>query len=179
MRILFTVALCLGLTLPVLAQNADTEPASKDDVILLLRTMRSHDMLERTMEVMSRSMQQLMRDQIIKDKGKLPPNFDARMKKSMEDLIKGMPVDELTQSVIPAYQKHFTKSEIESLNAYYSSPMGQKVLEVMPTVMQEGIQAEMPILTRYLDEWKTRMARELEPDNSPAKPAPKSSGPAN
>ncbi len=144
-----------------LAQSSD-EPASKDDVILYLRTMRSHDMFQRIMEVQSQSMQQMMHDQMVKDKGSVPADFDARRKKLMDDLLKNMPIDEITQAMIPAYQKHFTKSDIEAMNAFYSSPVGQKVLQELPAVMQEGMQAAMPILTTYVTDWKGRMEQELK-----------------
>jgi uncharacterized protein len=144
-----------------LAQTAD-EPASKDDVILYLRTMHSHDMLQQVMEVQSQNMQQLFRDQLLKEKGSVPPKFDAHFKKAMDDLIKGMPIDEITQAMIPVYQQHFTKNDIAAMNAFYSSPVGQKVLQVLPVVMQEGSQAAMPIVSKYLSEWKDRMQQDMK-----------------
>jgi hypothetical protein len=101
------------------------------------------------------------------------------MKKAMDDLVKTMPIDEITEAMIPAYQKHFTKSDIEAMNTFYSSPVGQKVLEELPAVMQEGSQAAMPIMSKYLTEWKTRMeqeAKEMEkdaPQKVPIQQAPK------
>ncbi len=71
---------CLAFAVPVLAQTAD-EPASKDDVILYLRTMHTHDMIQQIMEIQSQNMQQLFHDQIIKDKGSVPPDFDAHLRK--------------------------------------------------------------------------------------------------
>ena len=53
------LSFCAGI--PALSQAAD-EPASKDDIILYLRTMRSHEMFQRIMEVQSQNMQQLFRD---------------------------------------------------------------------------------------------------------------------
>ena len=150
-----------GAVQSALAQSSD-EPASKDDVILYLRTMRSHDMFQRIMEVQSQSMQQMMHDQMVKDKGSVPADFEARQKKLMDDLLKNMPIDEITQAMIPSYQKHFTKGDIEAMNVFYSSPVGQKVLEQLPAVMQEGMQAAMPILTTYVTEWKGRMEQELK-----------------
>jgi hypothetical protein len=132
-----------------LAQNAD-EPASKDDVILYLRTMHSHDMFQKIMEVQCQNMQELFRDQLLKEKGSVPPEFDTRFKKAMDDLVKGMPIDQITQAMIPAYQQHFSKSDIAAMNAFYSSPVGQKVLQELPAVMQEGSQAAMPIMSNYL-----------------------------
>ncbi|HZQ94462.1 MAG TPA: DUF2059 domain-containing protein [Candidatus Sulfotelmatobacter sp.] len=162
---------CLLLAAPVVAQSGDQTP-SRDDIIVYLRTMHSHDMLQKTMQVQAESMRQLYRDMILKDKGKLPDNFDSVFKGAMDDLIKGMPSDEIVQAMIPAYQKHFTKSDIEAMNAFYSSPVGQKVLEQLPSVLQEGNQAAMPILSRYLGEWGERMKHQLDQmklDASPTK----------
>lgn len=169
----FLLALfCLALALPAFAQNAD-EPASKDDVILYLRTMHSHDMLRRTLEAQSQGMQQLMHDQIIKDKGSVPPDFDTKFKKEMDELVKGMPIDEIVQAMIPTYQKYFTKGDIEAMNAFYSSPVGQKVLQQLPDVMREGMQAAMPIMSDYISEWKERMQKDLqEPEKGAEKKAP-------
>ncbi|HME34005.1 MAG TPA: DUF2059 domain-containing protein [Candidatus Sulfotelmatobacter sp.] len=181
-RLLIALA-CLAFSfsgsVSVLAQAAD-EPASKDDVILYLRTMRSHDMFQQIMEVQSQNMQQLFRDQTLKERGSVPPEFDAHFKKAMDDMIKGMPVDEITQAMIPAYQKHFTKGDINAMNAFYSSPVGQKVLQELPVVMREGSQAAMPILSKYLDEWKGRMQQELKDmgDDTPNKPIIKKTTPA-
>jgi hypothetical protein len=159
-RLLIALA-CLAFCAPALAQTAD-EPASTDDIILYLRTMHSHDMFQRVMEVQSQNMQQLLRDQVMKEKGSVPPEFDAHFKKVMEDMIKNMPIDQITQAMIPAYQKHFTKGDITAMSAFYSSPVGQKVLQELPVVMQEGSQAAMPIMTKYLSEWKDRMQQDLK-----------------
>lgn len=164
--------MCLAFSVPALAQAAD-EPASKDDVILYLRTMHSHDMFQRIMEVQVQNMQQLFRDQMLKENGSVPPEFDAHFKRAMDDLLKNMPVDEITQAMIPAYQQHFTRSDIEAMNAFYSSPVGQKVLQQLPAVMQEGSQAAMPILSKYLSEWKDHMQKDLkEMEKSAPKAAP-------
>jgi uncharacterized protein len=148
------------------AQTAD-EPASRDDIILLLRTMHSHDMLRKTMEVQISSMQKLFHDQLLKEDGKLPPDFDARFKKAMTDLMDGMPMDEIVQAMIPAYQKHFTHGDIEAMNTFYSSPVGQKAVEELPEVMQDGMQAAMPILVKYMGTAQEKLKRDLE--GTPAK----------
>jgi hypothetical protein len=112
-------------------------------------------------------MQQLFRDQVLKEKGSVPPEFDSRFKKEMDELVKGMAIDEITLAMIPAYQKHFTESDIERMNAFYSSPVGRKVLEELPAVMQEGTQAAMPIRSKYLSDWKERVQRDMkEMENS-------------
>ncbi len=162
MKALVIAALCLGLGAPVVAQTADTDPATKDDVILYLRTMHSHDMMQRIMEVQSQAMQKMLHDQVLKEKGTIPADYDVRMKKMMDELIKNMPVDQLTQAAIPAYQKHFTKGDIEAMNAFYSSPVGQKVLQELPAVMQEAMADARPIMNSYLSEWRERFQKEVD-----------------
>ena len=175
MNRLLTAFFCLVVAVGCFPQNAlaqtSDEPASRDDVILYMRTMHSHDTMQRTMQVQADSMRALFRDQLMKDKGKMPPNFDSKFKQAMDDLVKNMPLDEISNAMIPAYQKHFTKSDIQAMNAFYSSPVGQKVLEELPAVLQEGNQAAMPMLSRYLSDWQGQMKKVFEEDTPPAKSA--------
>jgi hypothetical protein len=161
MKHFLLAVICLALAAPTLAQTAD-EPASRNDIILLLRTMHSHDFTQKILAAQSAGMRDLLRDQVMKDKGSVPADFNIHFAKAMDDLIKGMPVDEMTQAMIPSYQKHFTHGDIEAMNTFYSSPVGQKVLQELPAVMQEGMQDMMPILSKYLSDWKDRMQKEME-----------------
>jgi hypothetical protein len=151
---------CLAFTLPALAQNPD-DPATREDVVLLLRTMQSHDMMQRTMEAMVKPMHQMYHQQYVKDKDKLPPDFEARMNKMIDEMMKDMPFDEMMQAMIPAYQKHFTHGDVEALNAFYSSPVGQKFLHETPAVTGEAMQAMVPIMTKYTQQWQDRMQKEI------------------
>jgi hypothetical protein len=172
----FLMALaCLIVCAPSIAQSAD-EPASRDDVILYMRTMHSYDLLRRTMEVQSQAMQKLLYDQITKEKGSVPANYETQMKKAMNDLVKNFPVEDITQVMIPAYQKHFTHADIEAMNRFYSSPVGQKVLHELPAVMQEGMEAAMPMMSKYLTEWQEQIHKEMQ-EMEDEKPSVKSSAP--
>ncbi|SPF48923.1 hypothetical protein SBA1_90059 [Candidatus Sulfotelmatobacter kueseliae] len=152
---------CLAFVVPAFAQTAE-EPASRDDVILLLRTMGSHDTMRRTMEAMLKPMHQMYHEQYVKEKDKLPPDFELRMDKMMDEMMKNMPLDEIMQAMVPAYQKHFTHGDIEALNAFYSSPVGQKFLEQSPAVTAEAMQAMIPIMTKYGQQWQGRMQQEVQ-----------------
>ncbi len=176
MKRLWIVLACLALAVPGLAQK-ENEPASKDDVTLYLRTMHAHDMILQVMQIQSQNMQQLFRDQILKETGSVPPEFDTHFKKAMDDLIKGMPLEQITQAMIPAYQQHFTKGDLEAMNAFYSSPVGQKVLQQLPAVMQEGSKAAMPIMSKYLGEWKDRLEQEMKDMEKTAPKKPDSPAP--
>ncbi len=43
--------------------------------------------------------------------------------------------------LVPVYQRHFTSEELEGLLKFYRSPLGQKVINEMPTTMAEASQA--------------------------------------
>ena len=171
-RVLIALA-CLAINVTALSTaataQADNEPASRDDVILLLRTMHSHDMVRRTMEVQASSMEKLFHDALLQESGRVPPDFDARFKKTMTEIINGMPADEIVQAMIPAYQKHFTHGDIAAMNTFYASPVGQKVLEELPDVMQDGMRAATPLIVKYLGTMQDKMKHDLE--STPAKPA--------
>ena len=47
--------------------------------------------------------------------------------------------EEMTDLIIPRYDKHFTLEEIQALAAFYESPAGRKVIATMPTLMQESM----------------------------------------
>jgi|SRR5579864_5340609 len=162
MRMVWIAALCLVLSAPGLAQTADTDAATRDDIEIYLRTMHSHDLMRRMMEAMLKPMHQMVHDQFEKDRKKLPADFEARFNKMMDDLLKGMPLDEMTQAMVPVYQRHFTKGDIENLVAFYSSPTGQKVLEEMPAITSESMQAVLPVMRKYMDESKERMQQEIK-----------------
>jgi uncharacterized protein len=157
-RFLITVTLCLAFCGGALAQQADPDaPATAADIQTYLNTINSHDMMKQMMAAMSKPMHQMVHDQYVKDKDKLPADFEAQMNKIMDDMLAGMPVDEMMQAMVPVYQKHFTKRDVDDLVAFYSSPVGQKMLKQMPAIMGEAMQSMMPIMNRYTDTMKQRL----------------------
>ena len=141
--------------------------------------MHSHDMMKQMMAAMSKPMHQMVHEQYLKDKDKLPADFEVQMNKMMDDMMAGMPMDEMMQAMVPVYQKHFTKRDVDDLIAFYSSPVGQKMLKEMPGIMAEAMQSMMPIMTgtrndetahrrtdRRIDE---AFRKNVWPDSRPAK----------
>ncbi len=63
--------------------------------------------------------------------------------------------------MVPAYQKHFTKGDMDALIAFYSTPTGQKVLRELPAVTAEGMQAMMPIMRKSVDKMTERAENEV------------------
>lgn len=49
-------------------------------------------------------------------------------------------VRELTERMVPIYQRHFSAADIQGLLKFYRSPLGRKVVTEMPATMAEGMQ---------------------------------------
>jgi hypothetical protein len=127
------------------------DAASKEDVKKLFDVMASREQMRQMMQQLFTQMRSMNRDQIKKRRPEISDAELARMDRESEDLIKNFPMDEMLSDMVPIYQKHFTKSEIDALTAFYSSPPGQKFLHEMPAVTAEAMRAVYPRIQAEVD----------------------------
>jgi uncharacterized protein len=80
----------------------------------------------------------------------------------MDDMMKNMPFDEMIQAMVPTYQKHFTKGDMDGLLAFYTSPTGQKLLREMPAITAEAMTALMPIMRQHTDAMSRRLQQQTD-----------------
>ena len=173
-RCLLTVSVCFFLTFSALAQSAADQPASREDIQKYLEVMHIHDMMHQVVDAMAKPMQKMLHEQYLKDKDKLPVDFEARMNRDMNDFLYSMPWDQMIDATIPVYQKHLTKGDVNSLIAFYSSPTGQKMLREAPAMMSDSMEAMMPIMRERMDMMQRKMQDEVaammkESEKSPNK----------
>jgi uncharacterized protein len=159
-RVLISLTMCVVFAASVMAQDASSAPATKEDVERYLNAVNSRDMLNQMMAAMEKPMHQMAHEQYLKDKDKLPADFEERTNKSMDDMFKNFPWDEMMQAMVPVYQKHLTKGDVDALVAFYSSPTGAKMLREMPAIMGEAMQSMMPIMQKYMATVKDRIDQE-------------------
>jgi hypothetical protein len=161
-RMLLAVALCLSTAVMGFAQQAASDaPATREDVQKYLEVMHSREMMLQMVDAMSKPMHQMIHEQFLKDKDKLPADFETRMNKMMDDTMKSFPWDEILESMVPVYQKYLTKGDINAIVAFYSQPTGQKLLREMPAMMSEAMQTMMPLIRQHVDAMTERMQQEV------------------
>jgi hypothetical protein len=148
-------------------QNATNPPvfkadaaASSEDIENYFATMHAQEMIKSMMDKMTSQVQQMIHQQI-QNQPNLPPEFEARMEKMIDDTFKGLPVDELLQTMIPVYQKHYSKGDIEALTAFYSTPWGQRILKELPEVTAESMQASSGIMQKKMGQTMQRVQAEI------------------
>jgi TonB family protein len=181
-RILALVFFCLLLSVNCWAQETNSgTPATKEEVVAYLQAVHIRDAMKTMMCAMSEPLHQMMNQHILtlNDQGSLPPDFEERVNKRLDELMNGMPLDEMIEAMVPTYQKHFTKEDLDILVAFYSSSTGQKVVQEMPAMMAEAMQSAKPVIEKWSETGKQRMQREVAQmmlEQNPAQPASDGAG---
>jgi len=166
------------ITVPALAQQPPTTdtPATRDDILRLFRVMDTQAQVRQVMEQVMQQMRTLNREQLGKRRPDISEDELARMDKESEEIANSFPVNEIMEDMIPVYQKHLTKGDVDAMIAFYSSPTGKKLLREMPAISAEGMQAVYPRMQKNLDAILRRIdeqANEPKPMPAPEKPQPK------
>ncbi|MEI8139668.1 MAG: DUF2059 domain-containing protein [bacterium] len=63
---------------------------------------------------------------------KIPDAFWSKFETKMD-------MATLIEQIIPLYDKYYTLEDLKSINAFYQSPTGQKVLSTSPQIFQESL----------------------------------------
>src|SRR3954463_5749936 len=159
---------------PAAAKPAAEKP-SREDVVKYLDALH----VRRTMEQMLDGMRKQMKTGAEAGmKHQLPnatPEQLAKITSIVDDSLSEIKVDELIEVVIPIYQEHISKADLQQVLAFYQSPVGQRLLDEQPAMMQESMQksselmqTKLPEIFNKLDE---RFAKEFPQAKAPL-PAP-------
>jgi hypothetical protein len=160
-RFVLLLVACLLLGSATFAQQIPADaPASKADVEKYLDVMHTRDLMKNVAESMSKQMRQIVGEQLKKEPG-MTPEKQERINKIMDKLIGDMPIDEMLDAMIPVYQKHFTKRNIDDLLAFYSTPTGQKVIKELPAITTEAMQAVTPISQKMMADTMQRVEDQI------------------
>jgi hypothetical protein len=126
--------LCSVFLSPVAApqQVEGNTPASKDDIERYLQVTHSRDMINKMVDAMRKPMQQFIHEEYLKDKERLPADFEERMNKRIDEFVKGFPFGEMIDSMVPIYQKHLTRGDVDAL-----MPMLRKRMDIVNQRMHE------------------------------------------
>jgi uncharacterized protein len=77
-------------------------------------------------------------DQLISTFKKNKPQIPERF---WQEFRAGINQNELIELCIPSYDKRFTHDEIKQLLAFYTTPIGKKLLAIQPEIVQECMKA--------------------------------------
>lgn len=66
-------------------------------------------------------------------------------------------IDSYFAALIPIYQRHFSKSDVDDLISFYASPLGQKFLHEQPQLTQESLATVLPLTQKHLQDVMGKM----------------------
>lgn len=157
-----------------------TDQASREDVFRLFKVMRLTEQMEsmqKTMiEQMVPAMEKTLEEEIPDATPEEREKMQALMKQTGEDAVNMYPVHEMIDDFIPVYQRNYTKSDIDAITGFYSSPAGQRLLEKQPQVMQDAMSTIMPKMQQRMKGMMERMSKQAQ---ELAKPSQKTSPPSS
>jgi uncharacterized protein len=158
--VLSFLAFLLVASVSFAQQSPADAPASKEDIEKYLAVMHTRDMMKTMMDAMSKQIHQIVNEQLKKQPG-ITPEDQERAAKLTDDTLKNMPIDDILNAMIPVYQRHFTKANIDDLLAFYSTPTGQKIVRELPAITTEAMQAATPIAQKMMADTAQRVEEQI------------------
>jgi hypothetical protein len=177
-RVIAIVSLLLLAGVAGMAQTAaSAEPPTKEEVLHFLDLMQIRSRMVQMIDGMKGGMKTGAKAGLKEQLPNATPEQLAKVDAVAETVFKDFPIDEIVDAIIPIYQRHLTKADLESVIAFYSSPAGQRLLKEQPAMMAEGMKAgqdimvkRIPDLTKRLNAEVERLAKEESQKTPPAPP---------
>jgi hypothetical protein len=134
------------------AKRIAAEPPTREDVLklfeLLQITKTMDAVINATKQQSMEIAEQMIRDRIPDATPEQKKQFMGMMEDVMRESLGTAAINEMLAATIPVYQHHLTKSDLDAMMAFYSSPVGQKILHEQPAMVQESMEASTGIQQR-------------------------------
>ena len=165
---------CL-MTPAAVAQSASDAPATREDVLKLFDTMHLRDQMTSALDTTLKQQRAMVHDALKKRFPDTTEDELARRDQLMAEMMKDYPIDAMLEDMIPVYQKHLTRGDVDAMNVFYASPTGQKILKEMPAMTAESMQAASPRIQALMDKVMDRSEEMLKEDREKKSAKPKTS----
>lgn len=167
---------------PVAAPVAAAAPAALDPAALkaareLFDSMNYRQSMQEMMRQMSQSAMQSMRPMMeaatSQDKRlseaqrkQMLDKIDAKMPQLNQMMMESMGdpalVDELLAQAIPIYARNFSVDELHQLAAFYATPVGKKMMAVMPKLASESMASSQQLMAQRMQPMMARLLTILQ-----------------
>jgi len=175
-----SLAVILFVISPALAQQAPPPgdaPASKEDIQKLFEVMQIHQQMRQVMDAMTKQQSAMIDETLKKRYPQTSAEKIARANRMIQETMKDMPMDAMLDDMIPIYQRHFSKTDIDAMSTFYASPTGQKMMREMPALTSESMQASYARMQTQIDAIQKKAEQivkedQEKPKSEPATPPP-------
>jgi len=143
------------------------QQATREQIQKLFEVAHLRQQMQQVLNMMPAAFQQGFQSQMKAINSKLAPGnemsvadqaaFEKTMNKYMEKVMSVYPVDEMVEDAIPVYQRHLSRQDADAIITFYSSPVGQRMLDQQPAIMSEY----MAIVTNNMQQRIGRLTDEM------------------
>src|ERR1700733_14645663 len=158
------------------AQQAATlpgdAPATKEDVQKLFEVMQIHQQMRQVMDAMMKQQTAMIDETLKKRYPQTSAEKIARANRMLAETVKDMPMDAMLDDMIPIYQRHFSKTDIDAMSTFYASPTGQKMMREMPVLTSESMQASYARMQKQMDVIQQKAEQIVKEDQEKPKSTP-------
>lgn len=156
---------------PVQALPADAP--TREDVLKLFDVMQ----INKTMDAVIQAAKQQSMEMAEQMANERMPDATAEQKKQLHEMMEDVmnqamgpaAMREMVEATVPVYQRHLSKADLDAMVAFYSSPVGQKILHEQPAMVQESMQAASGIQQRIARVMFQKMDERMEKIAHPVK----------
>ena len=151
-----SLLLAAALTLPF---SLHATEAVKTETVAKSETIIAADALLKTMNMNSTyaKMIQNITDMQVKQN----PQLEALKPTMMAFFEKYMGWDALKDDMAKVYANNYTAQELNEINAFYKTPVGQKTVELMPKIATEGMQVGQAKVAAHMGELQEMIQAEM------------------
>jgi hypothetical protein len=172
----FVVTILL-VTASVLAQQTTPSTsgdaaASKEDIQKLFEVMQIHQQMRQVMDAMMKQQTAMIDETLKKRYPQTSAEKIARANRVIAETVKDMPMDAILDDMIPIYQRHFSKTDIDDMSTFYASPTGQKMMREMPALTSESMQASYARMQKQMDVLTKQAEQSVKEDQEKPKSTP-------
>jgi hypothetical protein len=147
-------------------------PAAKEDIQHLFEVMQIHQQMRQVMDAMMKQQSAMIHETLKKRYPQTSADKIAQADRLIADTMKDMPMDAILDDMIPIYQRHFSKTDIDAMSTFYASPTGRKMMQEMPALTSESMQASYARMQKQMDAMMKRAEQIVKEDQEKTKTAP-------
>jgi hypothetical protein len=136
MRLLPIAAIAI---LALLGARPASAQAPSPDAIAAARELVAASRATEQLKTLLPMLMQQLKPAVVQGRPAVEKDYDAITPALIAASLKRL--DEVADLMAAVYVRNFTLAEIRDVTAFYRTPTGQKLLEKMPIVMQESMQA--------------------------------------
>lgn len=145
---------------------AGPAPATKESIQKLFTIMHIRQQMTLVIDSVMKQQTTMIHDTMKKRFPRISEQELARFDTVMQESTKDMPIEGMLDDMVPIYQKYLNATDVKAMTVFYSSPTGKKLMQKLPAMTSEAMQASQTRLQAQMEKTMQRideMMREEPP----------------